>query len=150
MIRLATPADASAIATLFHDTVKRVNGHDYSPTQIAAWAGAAPDPEKWRDRQISRMMLVAEADGMVRGFAELEGSGHIDALYVHADYQGEGIASALLSRIEQEAQRLGIGTLFTEASITAQPFFATHGFKTIQAQWVEYQGCLFKNFKMTK
>ena len=51
MIRRATPNDALAIATLYHQTVKKINSRDYAPAHIDAWAGATPDEEKWRERQ---------------------------------------------------------------------------------------------------
>ena len=36
MIRRATPDAAPAIATLYHDTVKKINSRDYAATQINA------------------------------------------------------------------------------------------------------------------
>src|SRR5215467_11174774 len=103
MIRRATPDDALAIATLYHDTVRKINSRDYASAQIQAWAGATPDEEKWRERQNSRMIFVEEENGIIRGFAELENDGRVGAVYVHADYQREGIASALLDELEKEA-----------------------------------------------
>jgi putative acetyltransferase len=150
MIRRATPNDAPAIATLYRDTVKKIKSHDYAPAQIEAWAGAAPDEEKWRERQTNRTTFVDEHDGTVRGFGELEDNGHIGAVYVHADWQGEGIASALLNEMEKEAVAHGVTSLSTEASITAQPFFAKLGFETLSAQDVEYRGQLFRNYRMRK
>lgn len=150
MIRRATSDDALAIATLYHDTVKKINSRDYSPAQIEAWAGETPDKEKWRARQANRTTFVDEHNGTIRGFAELEDNGHIDAVYVHVDCQGEGIASALLAELEKEAVARGVSCLSTEASITAQPFFAKHGFETIASQDVEYRGQIFRNYRMRK
>lgn len=107
MVRLATSFDASAIATLFHETVKKVNSRDYDVKQIAAWAGAAPDVAKWRARQAGRKTWVFEVGGTVRGFAEFGANGQVEAIYVHSDHQRKGIASALLVQIEEEARRLG-------------------------------------------
>jgi GNAT superfamily N-acetyltransferase len=150
MIRRATPDDALAIATLYHDTVKKINSRDYAPAQIQAWAGATPDEEKWLERQTSRTTFVEEDDGIIRGFAELEGNGHIGAVYIHADYQREGIASALLDEVEKEAVACGATCHSTDASITAEPFFAKHGFETVAAQDVEYHGQIFRNYRMRK
>jgi putative acetyltransferase len=150
MIRHATSKDAPAIAMLFHDTVKKINSRDYSETQVRAWAGLAPDPGKWTARQSSRLTFVDEEDGIIRGFAELEEEGHIGSLYVHAEFQGEGIASSLLQRVEEEAIARGADYLWTEASITAKLFFAKHGFEVITAQEVEYQGAVFRNYRMQK
>src|SRR5215475_7517446 len=107
MIRRATLDDALAIAFLYHDTVTRINSRDYAPSQIQAWAGGAPDERRWRQRLSSRTTLVEEQKGAIRGFAELEENGHIGAVYVHADHQRRGIASALLRELENEALARG-------------------------------------------
>ena len=150
MIRRVTPDDALAIATLYHDTVRKINSRDYASAQIQAWAGATPDEEKWRERQSSRTTFVEERDGSIRGFAELEDNGHIGAVYVHADYQRQGIARGLLQELEKEAIARGVTCLLTEASITAQPFFANLGFETVAAQDKEYCGQIFRNYRMRK
>jgi putative acetyltransferase len=150
MVRLATLDDVPAIARLYHDTVKRVNCRDYSPAQVKVWAGVAPDEEKWRLRQATRKTFVEEEKGTIRGFAELEEGGHVGAVYVHANCQGQGIASTLLERIEAEAAAGGVDSLCAEASITAKPFFEKRGFKMIAAQEVEYQGMTFRNYRMRK
>ena len=131
-VRDATVGDASAVADLFYNTILNVNVGDYSVAQVEAWAGPTPDLEMW-DRRIAednstRRMFVATTEDGVLGFAGLETDGHVDTLYVHHEYQGCGIASALLDRIEAEARRLGLHRLYTEASITAEPFFRARGF----------------------
>jgi GNAT superfamily N-acetyltransferase len=150
MVRIATPKDALAIAILFHDTVRRINSRDYDEAQVQAWAGATPDPAKWRARQNNRLTFVEEENGVIRGFAELENDGHIGSVYVHSDHQGKGIASALLRRVEEEAAAARAECLWTEVSITARPFFARRGFETIAVQEVEYHGIKFRNYRMRK
>jgi putative acetyltransferase len=150
MIRRATPEDALAIATVYYDTVRQINSRDYAEAQIEAWAGDTPDEQKWRQRQNSRITFVDEQDGVIRGFAELENEEHIGAVYVHADYQRKGVASALVDQVEKEALARGATCLSTEASITAQPFFARRGFETVTAQDVEYRGQVFRNYRMRK
>jgi len=153
-IRDATTSDAVAIADLFYHTVLHVNLRDYSRAQVEAWAGPAPDPEKWEKRiaaaESVKRTFVAARDGRVLGFAEFEGDGHIDTLYVHHEFQGCGIASRLLDRIEAEAQRLGLTHLYTEASITAEPFFRKRGFSVVTPQSVEVRGLTFRNYRMEK
>ena len=153
-IRDATTSDAAAIAYLFYHTVLNVNVRDYSRAQVEAWAGPAPDPGWWEKRIVAgeriKRTFVAEQRERVLGFAEFEGDGHIDTLYVHHDFQGCGIASRLLDRIEAEAQRLGITRLFAEASITAEPFFRKRGFSVVTPQRVEVRGQTFLNYRMEK
>ena len=49
-IRDYQSGDAGAIVELFYETVHRVNGADYSPAQLKAWAPTVPDPEEWHRR----------------------------------------------------------------------------------------------------
>jgi putative acetyltransferase len=153
-VRDATVGDASAVADLYYNTILNVNVGDYTEGQVNAWAGPAPIPEMW-DRRIAedssaRKMFVATTEDRVVGFVELEGDGHVDTLYVHHEYQGRGIASALLDRVEAEARRLGLSRLYTEASITAKPFFQARGFSMVRPQVVEVRGHTFRNFVMDK
>ena len=150
MIRPAQPGDVPQIAELFHRTVREVNAADYTPAQTQVWAGEAPEPEKWSARLSVKRTFVCEVDGRIRGFAEFEDTGHIDALYVHADFQNQGVATRLLKHIEAEAARLGLERLFTEASITARPFFEARGFIVLEEQEVWYRGCKFTNYRMER
>jgi putative acetyltransferase len=153
-VRDADVGDAPAVAVLFHETILSVNVGDYSVAQVEAWAGPAPEPEIWEKRiaadSNARQMFVATKEGQVVGFAELEGDGHLDTLYVHQDFQGRGIASRLLDRIEAEAKHREIQRLYTEASITAEPFFRGRGFSVVRPQLVEVRGRTFRNFVMEK
>lgn len=153
-VRAATSPDVAAIADLFYHTVLNVNVRDYSRAQVEAWAGPAPEPEMWKERitagESARQTFVAVEGGRMLGFAEFEGDGHIDTLYVHHEFQGCGIATRLMDRIEAEAQRLGLARLYTEASITARPFFLKRGFSVVKPQEVEVRGQTFRNFVMEK
>jgi putative acetyltransferase len=153
-VRDASAADASSVADLFYNTVLNVSVGDYSAAQVGAWAGPAPATEMWERRitgdSSTRRMFVATIDDVVVGFAEMEDDGHLDTLYVHHEYQGCGIASRLLDRIEAEARRLGLRRLYTEASITAEPFFRARGFSMVRPQVVEFRGYSFRNFVMDK
>lgn len=152
-VRNAAAGDASAVADIFCNTVLNVNVGDYSVAQVEAWAGPAPDPEMWERRiaeDDARNVFVATKEDRVVGFAELEEDGHVDTLYVHHQYQGCGIASALLDQIEAEARSIGLRRLYTEASITAEPFFRRRGFSMVRPQDVEVRGHAFRNFVMDK
>ena len=140
--------DAPALLALFRDTIRRVNCRDYSPAQIAAWASDDIDTVRWFGRFAGRFVPVAEADGRPVGFAELEPDGQIDRVYVSADHQGLGIGRLLLSAVVAEARRVGLVRLFTEASITARPFFEARGFTVLAPQVVTLRGVEFVNYRM--
>ena len=93
---------------------------------------------------------MAEEAGRPVGFAELESNGHIDRVYVAADRQRRGIGRQLLAAVVAEARRAGLARLFTEASITARPFFEAQGFVVLAPQVVTCRGAEFVNYRMER
>lgn len=147
------PLQAEEIVALFYGTVHSVNAADYMPEQLAAWAPEALRQEKvaqWRVSLAQNKTFVAWKDGNIAGFADLAPGGKLDRLYVHKDYQRQGIAGRLLGKIEQEARRQGMVELACDASITAKPFFEHCGFAVIEPQTVERLGVQLQNYRMVK
>ncbi|MEG4586934.1 GNAT family N-acetyltransferase [Microcoleus sp. MOSTC5] len=142
--------DTQQIVKLFYDTVHEVNIRDYTKAQVDAWAPADIDIESWTKSLSSKFTFVAEEGDKIAGFGELEASGHIDRFYCHQDFQRQGVGRLILKQIESKAKDLGINKLFTEASITARPFFESQGFMVITKQEVERRGQKFINFAMEK
>jgi len=149
-IRRYRPGDLAGLIALFRDTVRRINGRDYSPQQVMAWAPDQIDARQWRHRFDSKVVWVADLDGAPVGFVDVARDGLIDMLYVHADHQGKGIASLLLRSVEASARTHGLMRLFTEASITARPFFEHRGFRVIAPQRVMRWAQEFLNYRMDK
>ena len=149
-IRRYRPGDLAGLIALFRDTVRRINGRDYSPQQVMAWAPDQIDARQWRHRFDSKVVWVADLDGAPVGFVDVARDGLIDMLYVHADHQGKGIASLLLRSVEASARTHGLLRLFTEASITARPFFEHRGFRVIAPQRVMRWAQEFLNYRMDK
>lgn len=150
-VRLARPEDAPQIVRIFYQTVHQVNARDYTPDQVNAWAPEVPDPEEWATRKLqTRITFVADDNGVLAGFGELEENGHIDCLYCHHAHQRQGVGSALYAQIEEHARALGLPCLFAEVSITAGPFFQRKGFSRVQQQTVVRRGVDLTNFLMEK
>ena len=142
--------DTQQIVKLFYDTVHEVNIRDYTQAQVDAWALADMDIERWTKSLSSKFTFVAEEGEKIAGFGELEPSGDIDRFYCHQDFQRQGVGRLILKQIESKAQELGINKLFTEASITARPFFESQGFIVVRKQEVERRGQKLINFAMEK
>ncbi len=149
-IRDYEAGDAPEITRLFYETVRSVNRVDYSEEQVRAWAPSVPDPREWHSRMASRRTLVAEEGGEVVGFAELESDGHLDMLFVRGDAVGRGVGRQLYESIECKARGQGLGRIFTEASITARPFFERRGFCVVRERTVARRGVELTNFAMEK
>src|SRR5262245_41401980 len=106
IVRRFEPRDTEQIAQLFHDTIRTVNLGDYTQQQVEAWAPDDVSFRDWEDHCTSRCTFVAEQDGLVVGYGQLEPNGHIDQFYVHHRHQRQGVAGAVYAAIETEARRL--------------------------------------------
>lgn len=140
------PEDCPLLGQLFYNTVHTVNAVDYTPEQLAAWAPELPDMEQWNRSFLEHTTFVAEAEGVIAGFGDIDGTGYLDRLYVHRDYQKKGIGRALCDALERsagEAERI-----VTHASLTAKPFFLRRGYLVKKEQQVEKNGILLTNFVM--
>ena len=142
VLRPYRPSDCPVLARLFYQTVHTVCARDYAPAQLDAWADGRPDLAAWDASFRAHTTLVAEWDGVIVGFADLADGGYLDRLYVHRDYQGRGIATALCDALT--------GARLTHASLTARPFFQRRGWRTVRRQQVERRGVLLTNFVMER
>ena len=135
---------------LFYNTVHQINIRDYSKEQVDAWAPKDMDYQRWKDALFRKITYVADDNGKIVGFGELEDDGHIDRFYCHKDFQRKGVGTMILEAIQSKARSLGLKSLFTEASITARPFFEAKGFKVVTCQEVEHRKMKFRNYAMSK
>lgn len=154
-IRKYKSSDCGHLAELFYQTVHAVNAEDYSEEQLNAWADGSVDLEQW-DRTFSEhYTVVAVKEGGIVGFGDIDRTGYLDRLYVHKDYQGQGIASAVCDELEKAflADKKEDPTIFkitVHASITAKPFFLSRGYRVIKEQQVSRKGISLTNYIMEK
>ena len=150
-VRKFSGEDTASLVSLFHDTVHTINGKDYPLEQLDAWAPALPDLKKWRTRFKSSKTLIAEFDGKIVGFGNLENElSTIGLLYVHKDHQGQGVATALLKKLEKNLMENGVKAATVEVSITARPFFERRGYRLVRENRKMLNGKEFLNFIMEK
>lgn len=146
-LRPYRPADCPRLAELFYDTVHTVNARDYSPQQLDAWADGAPDLDAWDASFRAHRTLVAVEGEAILGFADMDGSGYLDRLYVHRDWQGRGVATALCDALEAAVPAARYST---HASLTARPFFEKRGYAVQYTQQVQRHGVWMPNCRMEK
>lgn len=127
-IRRYKSGEEPEIWSVFYGAMRSICSRDYTWEQISKWAPNHKDMTEWSSRLAEKNPFVAVVDSTIAGYAELESNGHIDHFYCHKDFQGRGIGTALLDRVEAEAQRSGLNLIFAEVSVTAFPFFAAKGF----------------------
>ena len=147
IIRDYHPEDCPKLAKLFYDTVHTVNTVDYTPEQCSVWATGEVDQDNWNASFLTHHTVVAEKNGVIVGFGDMDEHGYLDRLYVHKDYQRQGIATAICDELEHSS---GEKNFITHASITAKPFFEHRGYRIVKEQQVERRRILLTNFVMEK
>ena len=149
-VRPGTLADMEAMQNLFVHTIRSVCSKDYTPSQIEAWTASVHNKVRWADKIRSQYFLIGEINSILVGFASLDSFDYFDLLYIHADYQSQGIATQLANRIELEAKRQGAKKIKSDVSKTAYGFFAKRGYKLISENQLTILHVPITNFKMTK
>lgn len=150
IIRTACYPDIIDIAKLFYDTVQCINVRDYSQNMVDAWSSGNTDSGKWKEKISQQFFIVAMLENIVVGFSSLTPGGYIDFMYVHKDYQRQGIARQLLKTIEKKAGEQGNKSIYSDVSITARPFFEAHGYKVEREQIKKHKNEAFINYRMIK
>jgi len=145
-IREYQTSDCIEITELFYNTVHTVNAKDYTKEQLDVWATGQVDLKAWNQLLQEHFSIVAVDNDIIVGFGDIDETGYLDHLFVHADYQGKGIATAICDQLEHAVQ----GDITTHASITAKPFFEKRGYMAVKQQQVERQGVFLTNYVMKK
>lgn len=140
------PALAAVLGSAVHDVAKA----DYTPEQLEAWAPTPFDEARWAERMRALRPFVAVIDGTPVGYADLQASGYIDHFFVAGAHGRRGIGGALMARILRDARERGIPELFAQVSLTAERFFARHGFVVEARQVVVSRGVELANARMRR
>ena len=149
-IRRYSVGEEERLWQLYRNTTHIVNWRDYTREQCERWAPEITDMPKWRERIHAQNPFVAEENGRILGFAELEGDGHIDFFYCDHNHLRKGVGREMYLAIEEEAQRLKIPRLHAAVSLTAKPFFLRMGFEVVKEQHNIVCGTAAPNFLMQK
>ena len=91
-LRLYRSEDCPALAQIFYDTVHTVNARDYTPEQLNAWADGHVDLTAWDTSFLAHHTLVAEENGEILGFADMDGAGYLDRLEERLIDAGSAVA----------------------------------------------------------
>ncbi|MFS1859781.1 GNAT family N-acetyltransferase [Vibrio lentus] len=149
-IRNYQPNDNKALWEIYFHTVRNINVRDYSQEQVEAWAPSHFDSELWQKCLHRIQPFVAELDGCVVGYTDLQPNGLIDHFFCHHEYQGKGVGRALMEHVFQIGSVRGVPRYFSEVSITARPFYEHLGFTVVNEQEVEMRGVKLTNYVMEK
>ena len=146
-LRKYNTSDCEYLAELFYETVHNVNAKDYTKEQLDVWATGNVNLREWDKSFLEHDTIVAIENEIIVGFGEIDKTGYLDKLFVHKDYQKQGIASAICDELEQSVKQ---NKIIVHVSVTAKPFFEQRGYKVIKKQQVIRNGISLTNYVMEK
>lgn len=151
IIRAALQSDAVELKNLFQNTVLAINRRDYSQAEVEDWASCGDDLSNIENMIKTHYFIVAINQQLeIVGFSSITPQGYLHSMFVHKDFQGEGIATILLNEIEQYAITNGIIRITSEVSLTARPFFEKKGYIVEEEQKRKANQLSLTNFWMAK
>ncbi len=149
-IRRCREGEESALFEIYYSAIHLVACRNYTPEQLQAWAPRDFDSELWRRRIRGINPFVAELNGQIVGYADLQPNGYIDHFFVSGTHPREGIGSQLMGHLLDQAQALGICELTSDVSRTAEPFYETFGFSVVERRYPELRGVVVPNAFMRR
>ncbi|WP_029905148.1 GNAT family N-acetyltransferase [Prevotella sp. 10(H)] len=150
-IRIATTDDIPELKELYKGTILTINAKDYPEDEIVDWASCGENEDRWK-QLISDLYFIVATDvtGRITGFSSVSPTGYLHSMFIHKDFQHQGIATLLYNHIEQYATDYNIKKIISEVSITARPFFEQLGFKVDEEQKRKANKLSLINYKMSK
>jgi putative acetyltransferase len=149
-IRRYEPGEETSLFDVYFTAIRLVARHDYTAEQVEAWAPADLDMSLWRDKIRKINPFVAQLNGELVGYADVQSDGYIDHFFVSGKHPRRGIGSLLMTRILAEAKSLAASTLTSHVSRTAQPFFEKFGFVVTERLYPEVRGIVIPNALMCR
>ncbi len=149
-LRQAIQADLPEMKQLYRDTIVTVCVNEYDDEQRNTWAASAEKIDRWIDLVNDQLVLLAIKNNVIVGFASLRDGDYLDFMYVHKNYQRQGIAQLLLTAIEDAAKDLNTRIITSDISKTARPFFEKKGYIVVKEQENIRGNVLLVNYKMMK
>jgi ribosomal protein S18 acetylase RimI-like enzyme len=148
MIRVYQHGDHSSIAEIFSRAVHEIASAIYTPEQCEAWASREINYDHWQRRCELKRPFIAEENGHIAGFLELDPDGHIDCAYIHPDFQRLGIMTALVRHAIKTCFAFGVFRVYVDASLCIRPLLEKLGFKVVEERTVVIRGIGLLNYRM--
>lgn len=150
-IKRALETDLDAILSLYYDTVKIVNSEHYSSEQIEAWLDDETRPERFAQKIKEQLFYVCKSDvEELLGFSSITEDGYLDLLYACNSHQRKGVGTLLLEQMLMAGKIQHLEKIEADVSLTAVPFFTSHGFEMVKEQSVVHNGVSLTNYRMIK
>ncbi|MBO1752090.1 GNAT family N-acetyltransferase [Actinotalea sp. BY-33] len=148
LIRDYAETDAATTLDVFERAITTTGRARYTQEQVEAWLGAPRELARWGAERLEVRTFVAEHDGVLAGFADLEEGGYVNRLFVDPRFGRRGVAHALLDHVRAAAVLDGLPELTTHSSLVARPVFERAGFRVVHDEVVRRGDVTLQRFFM--
>lgn len=165
-VRAYQVQDALALRQVFFRSIRVTALSHYTPAQAAVWAPEEFDADRWESYMGRLQPFVAEVDGQIAGYADINKVesaqychvidhadtewGYLDHFFVAPEFGRLGVGNALMNAIHERAKAMGLNLLQVHASLSAQGFFERWGFTVVLQEFVERAGQTLERHYMEK
>ena len=127
LTRVFEPPDAAAVSEVIRRAMRVTNSKDCPPAILEPLIEYF-SPEKVSMLAKERLCLVAELGERIVGTIALA-DGALHTFFVHPDFQGKGVGTALIKAIEDIAVKNKIEIISLASSLSAVSFYERMGYR---------------------
>jgi len=149
-LRQITIKDQLELKKVYFDSIQSIDGKVYSQDQKRAWSSQAWNNPKFEKSITKGRGWLLSKKGIIIAFATRYPAHRIALFYCKGKFQRKGYGSNLLHKLEDEAKKEGLESLYTEASLISYELFLKNEWEIIRKEKVIINNILFERYKMTK
>ena len=149
-LRQITIKDQLELKKVYLDSIQSIDKNIYSKEQKRAWSSQAWDNPNFEKSIIKGKGWLLSKDGIIVAFATRYPKNRIALFYCKGKFQRKGFGSKLLQKLEDEAKKEGLDSLYTEASLISYELFLKNEWEIIRKEKVIINNIFFERYKMTK
>ena len=122
-LRQITIKDQLELKKVYFDSIQSLNEKIYTKEQKRAWSSQA-----WNNSNFDKSITEGKGwllskQGIVIAFATRYPTDRIALFYCKGKFQRKGYGSKLIHKLEDEAKKEGLDSLYTEASLISYELF---------------------------
>ena len=149
-LRQITIKDQLELKKVYFDSIQSLDEKIYSQEQKRAWSSQAWNNPNFHNSIIKGKGWLISIQGIIVAFATRYPIDRIALFYCKGEFQRKGYGSKLLNKLEDEAKKEGLDSLYTEASLISYELFLKNKWKIIRKEKVIINNIFFERYKMTK
>ena len=149
-LRQITIKDQLELKKVYFDSIQSLDEKIYSKDQKRAWSSQAWNNSNFDKSIIKGKGWLIRKNGIIIAFATRYPADRIALFYCKGKFQRKGYGSNLLNKLEDEAKKEGLDSLYTEASLISYELFLKNEWEIIRKEKVIINNIFFERYKMTK